>query len=149
MLWPLQRHDPASVASLAPATVQIPPRNDPGTCPTSQILPRSNPGTCSTSQILSQVTIRNTLKGLIRISDPGHITIRNTVRGLIRMNDPAHIHGCNATIDHVTGSGAARKRSIPHTNQDKRTNPHIDRFHIPIRINDPAHITIDSTNQSG
>ena len=86
-------------------------------------------GTCSTSQILPQVTIRNTVRGLIRIND----------------NDPADIHRCNATVYHVTGSGATRSRSTPHTNQDKRANPHIDRFHIPIRINDPAHITIDST----
>ena len=42
----------------------------------------------------------------------------------------------------------ATDRSNPHTNQDKRSCPHNDRFHKPIRINDPAHITIDSTYQS-
>ena len=42
----------------------------------------------------------------------------------------------------------ATARSNPHTNQDKRSCPHNDRFHKPIRINDPAHITIDSTYQS-
>ena len=32
-----------------------------------------------------------------------------------------------------------------HTIQDKRANPHIDRDHILISINDPAHIAFDST----
>ena len=131
----------------SPSTILVPvPR---------QIQPRNNPGACSTSQILPWYLFNITnptpgydqeyCKGVNQDKRPCPHNDQEYFEGMIRMNDSADIHRRNGTVYHITGSGATRSRSPPRTNQDKSANPHIDRFHIPIRINDPAHITIDST----
>ena len=73
-------------------------------------------------------------------------------------NDQEHQEGERVTmqqsccsimlLNHVTWSCYSIMLLDHVTNQDKRSLPRSGRFHIPIRINGPAHITIDSTNKS-
>ena len=94
----------------SPSTILVPvPR---------QIQPRNNPGACSTSQILPWYLFNITnltpgndqeyCKGVNQDKRPCPHNDQEYFKGVIRMNDPVNIHKCNATVDHVAGSGATR-----------------------------------------
>ena len=83
------------------------------------------------SWCLIQATTRNTLR-----SQSGERSWSRTILVLDPSNDQEYFKGSIRRTILILDLG---------NDEEYFSSPHIDRFHKPIRINDPAHITIDST----